>query len=196
MHIGLGSGGPLEFLIPASGNYYLNLSHCYLYLKCGVLKTDGLTIETMKADASHGADSSVGPVNLLFHSPFRQVDLVINNALVAISGDTYSYRAYLIMKISAWWLAGWWSPTISCLTSRVSSTRTYCCMSNFCPTTQISGWCCCMLVCVPPHGHLVSSRKLMYALRRPSWRYARSRSLPLNSCAWRRPWPHRGPNTP
>ena len=30
---------------------------------------------------------------------------VMNNALVPMSGDTYPYRAYLMMKTSAWWLA-------------------------------------------------------------------------------------------
>ena len=94
------SGGPLEFLILASGDDYLNLSHCYLYLKCRVLKDNGSPIESLKADATRGEDSSVGPVNLLFHSIFRQVDLVMNDALVASSGNTYPSRAYLTTLLS------------------------------------------------------------------------------------------------
>ena len=92
--------GPLEFQIPASGDDYLDLSQCYLYLQCRVAKGDGTDIETRKADASAGADDSVGPVNLLFHSLFRQVDLVMNDVLVATSGDTYPYRAYLTTLLS------------------------------------------------------------------------------------------------
>ena len=78
------SGGPLEFLILTSGDDYLNLSHCYLYLKCRVLKDDGMHIETLKANATHSEDTSMGPLNLLFYSIFRQMDLVMNDALVAM----------------------------------------------------------------------------------------------------------------
>ena len=95
-----GPGRALEFLIPASGDDYLDLSHCYLYLKCRVLKDDGTAIETLKTDDTVGEDGSVAPVNLLFHSLFRQFDLVMNDALVATSGDTYPYRAYLTMLLS------------------------------------------------------------------------------------------------
>ena len=98
--LGPESGGPLEFLIPASGDDYLDLFHCYLYLQCRVLKDDGTAIESLKTDATHSEDSSVGPVNLLFHSLFRQLYLVMNHALVATSGDTYPYRAYLTMLLS------------------------------------------------------------------------------------------------
>ena len=93
-------GGPLKFLIPTSGDDYLDLSHCYLYLKCRVLKDDGTAIETLKTDNTTGEDSSMAPVNLLFHSLFRQLDLVMNDALVATSGDTYPYRAYLMTLLS------------------------------------------------------------------------------------------------
>ena len=94
------SGGPLEFLIPASGDDYLDLSHCYLYLKCWVLKDDGAAIETLKTNYTTGKDGFVAPLNLLFHSLFRQLDLVMNDTLVATSGDTYPYRAYFTTLLS------------------------------------------------------------------------------------------------
>ena len=94
------SGGPLAFLIPASGDDYLDLSHCYLYLKCRVLKDDGAAIETLKTDNTDGEDGFMAPVNLLFHSFFRQLDLVMNEALVATSDDTYPFRAYLTTLLS------------------------------------------------------------------------------------------------
>ena len=97
---GLESGGHLEFLILASGDDYLNLIHCYLYLKCWVLKDDGTYIKTLKADATRGEDASMSPMNLLFTSLFRQVDLVMTDTLVAMSGDTYPYRAYLMLLLS------------------------------------------------------------------------------------------------
>ena len=89
--LGPESGRPLELLIPTSGDDYLNLSHCYLYLQCWVLKDDSNTT---------GEDGSVALMNLLFHSLFRQLDLVMNDALVANSGDTYPYRAYLTLLLS------------------------------------------------------------------------------------------------
>ena len=93
------SGGPLEFLIPASRDDYLELSHCYLYLKCWVLKDDGTAIESLKTDNTHGEEASVAPMDLLFHSLCRQLDLMMNYALVATNGDTYPYRAYLTMLL-------------------------------------------------------------------------------------------------
>ena len=48
--LGLESGGALEFLIPASGDDYLYLSHCYLYIKCRDIKAYGSHIDTLKAD--------------------------------------------------------------------------------------------------------------------------------------------------
>ena len=59
-----------------------------------------MAIETLKTDNTTGEDGSVAPVNLLFHSLFRQLDLVMNDALVATSGDPYPYRAYLTMLLS------------------------------------------------------------------------------------------------
>ena len=94
------SGGPLEFHISASGDDYLDLSHCYLYLTCRVTAADGSPIETTKQDGSPGQHGKVAPANLLFHSLFRQVDLVMNDVLVATSGDTYPYRAYLTTLLS------------------------------------------------------------------------------------------------
>ena len=92
--LGPDGGGPLEFQILSSGDDYQDLSHCYLYLKCQVLKANGLPIKSAKFT---GWEATFGPMNLLFHSLFRQVDLVMNNILVATSGETYLYGAYLTM---------------------------------------------------------------------------------------------------
>ena len=95
------SGGPLEFHITASGDDYLDLSQCYLFLKCRMLKGDGTLVETTQGNPeTAGAQAKVGPVNLLFHSLFRQVDLPMNDVLVSTSGDTYPYRAYITTMLS------------------------------------------------------------------------------------------------
>ena len=46
--LGPDGGGPLEFQILSSGDDYQDLSHCYLYLKCQVLKANGLPIKSAK----------------------------------------------------------------------------------------------------------------------------------------------------
>ena len=165
---GLESGGPLEFLIPASGDDYLDLSHCYLYLKCRVLKDDGTAMESLKTNDTRGEDASVAPVNLLFHSLFRQLDLAMNDTLVATSVDTYPYRPYLTMLLSygrvakeTWLnhLEGWCtdedgkcdaqdnnallsSRNSQPLTSRAACPRTCFYKSDCCLTTWMFGWYC------------------------------------------------------
>ena len=95
------SGRPLEFHIPANGDDYLDLSQCYMYLKCHVLRGEGTPIETTKGDPeTPGSQAKVGPVNLLFHSLFRQVDLTMNDILVSTSGGAYPYRAYITTMLS------------------------------------------------------------------------------------------------
>ena len=213
------SSGPQEFLIPASGDDYPDLSNCYLYLKCRIFKADGSPIETLKSNAS------VAPMNLLFHSLFRQVNLMMNDTLVATSGDTYHYRAYQMLLLSygcdakETWLKHlecWqtdkdgkydaqenvslisWRGMIAKtgpLTSRAGCTRTCCCKSDSYQTMWMHGWCCRIADPRFTSWTLGPSQKVMYASRRPSWRYTRSRSGPLHSCAWKRSWPLRGPHT-
>ena len=114
-----------EFLIPASGDYYLDLSHCYLYLKCRVLKTDSLPIETLKADASHGGDSSVEPAVPL---PLQASGLGDERCPGAhewrhlpLQGLPDDENIGLMTR---------WVMIANRLTSRVGSTRTCCCKSK------------------------------------------------------------------
>ena len=153
---GLESGGLLQFLIPTSSDDNLDLSHCYLYLKCWVLNSDGSYIETLKTDASKGVDASREPTVPL---PLQtiQLDLVMNFALVAMSGDTYPSRAYLMTLLSygcdvkETWLrhleglqmdedgkyddAQENNGLISCWGMIAGCTRTCCCKSDWCQTT-------------------------------------------------------------
>ena len=66
-----------------------------------MLKGDGTLVETTQGNPeTAGAQAKVGPVNLLFHSLFRQVDLTMNDVLVSTSWDTYPYRAYITTMLS------------------------------------------------------------------------------------------------
>ena len=101
----LSGSGPLEFELTASGDDYLDLSQCYLSLKCKVTNGDGSNIRTKVTSTdgtttSAGDQASIGPVNLVLHSLFRQVDVTFNDTLVSTSGDTYPYRAYITTLLS------------------------------------------------------------------------------------------------
>lgn len=79
-------GGPVEFNISGSGEEYLDLSQTQLYVKAKIVKEDGKPIS---------AECKVGPVNLLLHSMFSQVDISLNERLVSSSNNTYPYRAMI-----------------------------------------------------------------------------------------------------
>ena len=72
----LDAGGPIEFLIPGSGDDYLDLSSVRLYVRARVVKGNGTDLE----DASTAA-----PVNNWLHSLFCQVDVSMNGTLVTPS---------------------------------------------------------------------------------------------------------------
>ena len=77
--------GPIEFNIPGSGEDYIDLTNTFLHLSEKITAADGANI----AD-----DAAIGPVNLLMHSLFSQVDVALNDKLVSLLTNTYAYRAY------------------------------------------------------------------------------------------------------
>ena len=87
----LDSGGPIEFLIPGSGDDYLDLANTMLHVQVKVTRVNGDDLDL--------ADP-VGPVNNWLHSLFGQVDLSLNGALVTRSTNTYAYRAYIETLLS------------------------------------------------------------------------------------------------
>ena len=79
-------GSPIEFVISGSGQDYIDLANTQLYVKLDVRKADNTAIV---------AASQVGPVNLLLHSLFSEVDVKLNDVLITSTNNTYAYRAYL-----------------------------------------------------------------------------------------------------
>lgn len=78
--------GPIEFLIPGSGDDYIDLSHTLLLVKVRITNEDGTAVpETTK----------VSPVNNWLHSLFSQLDIYLNQKLVSPPNNTYAYRAYI-----------------------------------------------------------------------------------------------------
>ena len=80
----LADGSPIEFEISGSGEDYVDYANSYLHVKAKITKPDGTDLD---------ADTPVGPVNLLLHSLFSQVDISLNGTQITSSTNTYPYRA-------------------------------------------------------------------------------------------------------
>ena len=87
----LDSGGPIEFLIPGSGDDYLDLANTMLHVQAKVTRANGNDLDL--------ADP-VGPVNNWLHALFSQVDVYLNGTLMTPSTNTYAYRAYIETLLS------------------------------------------------------------------------------------------------
>ena len=72
----LDSGGSIEFLMPESGDDYLDLANTMLHVHVKVTQADGRDLDL--------ADP-VGPLNNWLHSLFSQVDVYLNGTLVTPS---------------------------------------------------------------------------------------------------------------
>ena len=83
------SGGPIEFLIPGSGDDYLDLANTMLHVQVKVTRANGDGLDLV---------DPVGPVNNWLHSLFSQVDVSLNGTLVIPS--TNMYRAYIETLLS------------------------------------------------------------------------------------------------
>ena len=70
----------IEFVMPPHTEYYTDLSQTYLYLKIGVLQTNGSNLDGGK---------QVSVINNFFHSMFSSIDLYLNDKLVTSNTDTY-----------------------------------------------------------------------------------------------------------
>ena len=87
----VGTGGPIEFLLPGSGDHYLDLPNTYLLEIARVVKGDGGPLPP---------NALVGPVNNWMHPRFSQGDVSLNGTLVTPSTNTYAYRAYIETLLS------------------------------------------------------------------------------------------------
>jgi len=74
---------PIEFDVSGSGDQYIDPSDFQLYIRAKITKNNGNPLD---------ANSTVGPVNLLLHSMFSQVDISLNGTLILNASNTYHYR--------------------------------------------------------------------------------------------------------
>ena len=87
----LDSGGPIEFVVPETGDAYIDLANTYLFVRAKIIRGVG----TNRAD-----DTPAAPVNNWLHSLFSQVDVNLNDTLVTPSSNTYPFRAYVETLLS------------------------------------------------------------------------------------------------
>lgn len=87
----LADGTPIEFVVNGSGQDYLDLANTQVYVRAEIVRANNGAI-----DNTH----HVGPVNLLLHSLFSEVDVKLNDTLVSSTNNTYAYRAYLETLLS------------------------------------------------------------------------------------------------
>ena len=82
----LESGSVIEFVIPGTGEDYIELNRT-------VLEITGKFVGPSNVDLS---DTDLyAPVNNFMHSLFRQIDVTLNDHQVARSSQTYPYKAYI-----------------------------------------------------------------------------------------------------
>ena len=87
----LDSTSPIEFVIPGTGDAYLDLANTYLLVRAKVVRGVGTDL---------AADTPVAPVNNWLNSLFSQVDVYLNDTLVTPSSNTYPFRAYIDTVLS------------------------------------------------------------------------------------------------
>lgn len=85
-HANITRGAPLEFFIPGTSRDYLALQWSRLFVKVRITDENNTPITNL---------DKVGPVNNLFHSLFKQVDVTVGGQLVTPTVDQYyHYKAY------------------------------------------------------------------------------------------------------
>ena len=87
----LADGAPIEFVVGGSGQDYIDLANTQLFVRVEIVQANNTAI-----DNTH----QVGPINMLLHSLFSEVDLKLNDTLISSTNNTYPYRAYIETLLS------------------------------------------------------------------------------------------------
>ena len=85
-----GGGGAIEFMLPGTGDAYLDLANTYL-IRAIVVRVVGTDL---------AADTPVAPVNNWLNYLFSQVDVCLKDTLVTPSSNTYPFRVYVDTVLS------------------------------------------------------------------------------------------------
>ena len=87
----LAAGAPIEFLVQASPEDYIDLGRTTLQVQLAVRAADG---------AALNAAQKVAPVQHLFGALFQQIDVKLNDRLVTPSLNTCAYKSYMETLLS------------------------------------------------------------------------------------------------
>ena len=87
----IADAAPIEFVVSGGGQDYIDLANTQLYARVQILRGNGNPIDNT---------DDVGPINLLLHSLFSEIEIKMNDTLVSSSNNTYAYRAYLETLLS------------------------------------------------------------------------------------------------
>jgi len=82
----LTDGSPIQFVVNASGEVYIDFANTLLYVTAQLAAAD---------DTNRAADAAIGPVNLFLHSMFSQVDILLNGTLITSSTNTYASDGHI-----------------------------------------------------------------------------------------------------
>lgn len=77
---------PIEFVIPSSGDEYIDLAHTTIHITAKINVDD--VVPT-------GTAAVIAPVNNWLHSIFSQVDIYLNQKCITPPSNNYNYRAYI-----------------------------------------------------------------------------------------------------
>lgn len=87
----LNNEGPIKFSISGDSNNYLDLSSSYLLLKVKITKADSTDLD---------AQGDAAPINLLGHTLFQQVEIMLNDVVISNTSNLYHYRALIETLLS------------------------------------------------------------------------------------------------
>ena len=83
----MNGSAPTEFIITGqNGMEFLDLKRSKLYVKCKILRSDGKPLDET---------DEVAPVNLLFHSMFSQVDVMMQGKLIGSTSNHYPFKSMI-----------------------------------------------------------------------------------------------------
>ncbi|KAL4223814.1 hypothetical protein ACF0H5_017279 [Mactra antiquata] len=78
---------PIQFVVSGqNGMEYIDTRRSFMSIKARIVHSDGSAL---------GDDEYVGPVNLLAHALFEQVDVTIQGKFITSSTGNYPYKAYI-----------------------------------------------------------------------------------------------------
>ena len=91
----LDRGGPIEFVVKASPDVYLDLQRTVLNLRMKILYQNGQSITKVGSADPNFAKSIIAPINYFHVTQFRNIEVYINGKTVNHPDNMYHYRSYL-----------------------------------------------------------------------------------------------------